>query len=132
MQYVILLLLLIMPISSFASERNAPLTLEYFRTHEPLTVLPFDDKLDIYYQTKVFDDIKHVVRQDPTAFFEILVVFRTVGDFKYDKQEAAKAAGQAFGVAEFFGDIGLANDQYRIRYTNETDATHNQIRIYVR
>lgn len=123
--FIILLALSVVPAAQAESYQ------EWAGDRKPLMVIRFNQP-NVYYQLPLYRAVKKTLSVYPTAYFEVVAVAPTTGEFFSDKEEVGKASEYAGLVTTTLKDMGLPNGRFRTIYAGDSTLQDNEIRIFVR
>jgi hypothetical protein len=98
---------------------------------KPVMVIRFNSA-NVYYQMPLYNVVKKALQIYPGAFFELLSVIPSTGDYKTDEASSIEAHENLEKIGLTLDQIGLPRAKYEASYTTSSEITSNEVQIFVR
>lgn len=132
MKKILFALFLIVSVSYFPLISNANQPDEMpTGVEKPLMVIRFNQP-NVYYQLPLYRAIKKALSIYPNAFFQVVSVVPTTGNYKSDHDSAQASSGYATQVTNVLSEMGLPPTRMRLNYTSDSAASYPEVRIFIR
>ncbi|MCB9995997.1 MAG: hypothetical protein H6869_06120 [Rhodospirillales bacterium] len=97
----------------------------------PLVKIRFD-RPDVSYEQPVYMAVNEALNRYPHARFELVAVHPSMGNAAEVAIESTRSRRNAERVLRTLTEMGLAMDQIELSYTPSSEATTNEVHLYVR
>jgi hypothetical protein len=98
--------------------------------NKPLVILRFNQDT-VYFHLPLKNAVENALRVHPTAFFEVVSVIPTTGDFKTDEENSKEAFRHTKDVMHTLHEIGVPKERFETSYVSSAESDFNEVRIYV-
>lgn len=130
---IVFTLLLTLPAAAWSADDpySTPNTYsEKKEAENPLITIRFNQRT-IYYQVPLYNAVNKALQVHPAAFFNIVSVIPTTGDFKRDEAISKYAAANAEKVVALIEEAGLPRERVQVSYQSDSSIEWNEVKVFV-